>query len=212
VSTKVGRSEPVRLRVRDHHACSVQATSRVQSDAGDGIIFLARCRVRIRPAGHIEPPRRHAVRPSVPATPAEIPVAAAYPPPSSSNANSLCCAVSATSPELAAATPADFDPNGFRSSSPITPATQSVSAISFSAAMTRRQLPRLLSAQPSMRGVIQQIGQRNRSYSGDPDSHERCDTSPKSADAARWLPRRGGSPRRPALRPACASLGAPSSS
>ena len=120
------RSEPVRLGLRDHHACSVQATSRVQSDAGDGIIFLARCRVRIRPAGQIEPPRRHAVRPSVPATPAEIPVAAAYPPPSSSNANSLCCAVSATSPELPAATRADFDPNGFRSSSPTTPATQSV--------------------------------------------------------------------------------------
>jgi hypothetical protein len=47
----------------------------------------------------------------------EIPVAAAYPSPSSSNANSLCCALSAKSPELPAATPADFDPNGFRSSS-----------------------------------------------------------------------------------------------
>ena len=67
------RSEPVRLVVRDHHACSVQATSRVQSDAGDGIIFFATSRVRIRPAGHIEPPRRHAAPTSVPATPAENP-------------------------------------------------------------------------------------------------------------------------------------------
>jgi hypothetical protein len=75
------------------------------------------------------PPRRYVAPTSVPATPAEIPVAAAYPPPSSSNANSLCCAVSATSPELHAATPADFDPNGFRSSSPITPGMQSVSAM-----------------------------------------------------------------------------------
>jgi hypothetical protein len=57
---------------RDHHACSVQATSRVQNDVGGGIIFFPHSRVRTLTAGHIEPPRGHAVRLSARATPAEI--------------------------------------------------------------------------------------------------------------------------------------------
>src|SRR5215216_433853 len=45
------------------------------------IIFCAHSGVRIRPASHTEQPRRDAVRPSAPPTPAEILAAAAYSPP-----------------------------------------------------------------------------------------------------------------------------------
>jgi hypothetical protein len=34
------RSEPVRLGLRDHHACSVQGTSRAQSGDGEGLFSL----------------------------------------------------------------------------------------------------------------------------------------------------------------------------
>jgi hypothetical protein len=43
----------------------------------------------------------------------------------------LCCAVSAKPREIIAQTPVDFHPIGYRSSSPICPATQSVSATPF---------------------------------------------------------------------------------
>jgi hypothetical protein len=60
--------------------------------------------------------------------PAEILAAAARWQRRSSDANCLCCAVSAKSAKIRPAKRADFDPNGFRSSSLTTPATQSVSA------------------------------------------------------------------------------------
>src|SRR5215207_1741046 len=66
------------------------------------IIFCAHSGVRIRPASHTEQPRRDAVRPSAPPTPAEILAAAAYSPRRSSNANSLCGAVSAKSSKVMA--------------------------------------------------------------------------------------------------------------
>jgi hypothetical protein len=34
------RGEPVRLGLRDHHACSVQGTSRAQSGDGEGLFSL----------------------------------------------------------------------------------------------------------------------------------------------------------------------------
>jgi hypothetical protein len=58
-------------------------------------------------------------------TPAEILAAAAYSLRRSSNAKSLCSVVSPNSSKILAATPADFDPDGFLSSSPPTPARQS---------------------------------------------------------------------------------------
>ena len=91
------------------------------------IIFFAHSGVRVRPARHTQPPRRDAVRPSALKTPAEILAGAAYSQRSSSNAKSLWCAVSANSPKIMAAIQMDFVPDGFRSSSPTTPATQSVS-------------------------------------------------------------------------------------
>jgi hypothetical protein len=57
--------------------------------------------------------------------PAEILAAAAYSLRRSSNAKSLCSVVAPNSSKILAATPADFDPDGFRSSSPTTPARQS---------------------------------------------------------------------------------------
>jgi len=53
--------------------------------------------------------------------------AAAYSSSHSSNAKSLCGAFSADSPKIEAATRPDFAPDAFRSSSPPSPATQSVS-------------------------------------------------------------------------------------
>ena len=89
------------------------------------IIFFAHSGVRVRPARHTEQPRRDAVRPSALKTPAEILAGAAYSQRSSSNAKSLWCAVSANSPKIMAAIQMDFVPDGFRSSSPTTPTTQS---------------------------------------------------------------------------------------
>jgi hypothetical protein len=57
--------------------------------------------------------------------PAEILAAAAYSLRGSSNAKSLCSVVAPNSSKILAATPADFDPDGFLSSSPTTPARQS---------------------------------------------------------------------------------------
>jgi len=99
-----------------HHACSVQTTSRAQNGARRRIIFFAATKVRIISAKHIEQLRRHVVQPRAPTMPGEILAIAARWQRRSSNANRLCCAIS------------DFDPNGFRSSSPTTPATQSVFA------------------------------------------------------------------------------------
>ena len=53
--------------------------------------------------------------------------AAAYSSPRSSNANSLCGAFSADSPKIERPRGPDFAPDGFRSSSPTSPASQSVS-------------------------------------------------------------------------------------
>src|SRR5215208_5211959 len=88
------------------------------------IIFCAHSGVRIRPASHTEQPRRDAVRPSAPPTPAEILAAAAYSPRRSSNANSLCGAVSTKSSKVMAPIQMDFLPDGFRSSNLICPASQ----------------------------------------------------------------------------------------
>jgi hypothetical protein len=117
-----------RPRAWGRRTAYVQATSRAQSGAQRGIIFFAATEVRILPARHIEQPRRHAVHPCAPTMPGEILAAAARWQRRSSDANRLCCAVSAKSVQIPPAMPADFDPNGFRSSSPTTPATQSVSA------------------------------------------------------------------------------------
>src|SRR5215211_9317295 len=57
-------------------------------------------------------------------TPAEILAAAAYSPRRSSNANSLCGAVSAKSAKVLAPIQMDFLPDGFRSSNLICPASQ----------------------------------------------------------------------------------------
>src|SRR5215216_7701600 len=89
------------------------------------IIFCAHSGVRIRPARLTEQPHRDAVRPSAPPTPAEILAAAAYLPRRSSNANSLCGAVSAKSAKVMAPIQMDFLPEGFRSSNLICPASQS---------------------------------------------------------------------------------------
>src|SRR5215208_7779824 len=88
------------------------------------IIFCAHSGVRIRPASHTEQPRRDAVRPSAQPTPAEILAAAAYSPRRSSNANSLCGAVSTKSSKVMAPIQMDFLPDGFRSSNLICPASQ----------------------------------------------------------------------------------------
>jgi hypothetical protein len=110
-----------------HHACSVQATSRAQSGAQRGIIFFAATEVRILPARHIEQP------------------AASFSPLRPHNARrNPCRSCTLAMPRLgrepsllrrfaqiginSLETRADFDPNGFRSSSLTTPATQSVSA------------------------------------------------------------------------------------
>jgi hypothetical protein len=53
-------------------------------------------------------------------TAAEILAAAAYSLRGSSNAKSLCSVVAPNSSKILAATPADFDPDGFLSSSPTT--------------------------------------------------------------------------------------------
>src|SRR5215216_614351 len=93
------------------------------------IIFCAHSGVRIRPASHTEQPRRDAVRPSAPPTPAEILAAAAYSPRRSSNANSLCGAVSTKSSKVMAPIQMDFLPDGFRSSNLICPASQPVESL-----------------------------------------------------------------------------------
>jgi hypothetical protein len=72
------------------------------------------------PAGKLhKPPRRQHLPKSLPA--------AAYPPPRSSKANGLRFAVLAKSSKIIPTVQTDFNPNGFGSSSPTTPATQSVS-------------------------------------------------------------------------------------
>jgi hypothetical protein len=80
------------------------------------IILFADSRVRVRPARHIEQIRRHTVRHFARAKQQK-----SLPQPHVRNAAAqMPTAVSAKSPELPAATRADFDPNGFGSSSPTT--------------------------------------------------------------------------------------------
>jgi hypothetical protein len=92
--------------------------ARSQNDARCGIICLAAIKVRILPARHIEQPGRHAVQPCALQCQAKsLPHLHV-----GDTANRLCHAISGKSAEIPPATCAHFDPNGFRSSSPITPA------------------------------------------------------------------------------------------
>src|SRR5262245_17195196 len=94
----------------------------------DRIIFFAHSGVRVPPPRHIEQPGRDGAPTLAPGMPAEILAPAAYSQRRSSHANSLCCAVSANSLKNLAVARGDFDPDGFRGSSPTTPATQSGNA------------------------------------------------------------------------------------
>jgi hypothetical protein len=118
-------------------------TVQCANGARRGIIFFAATKVRILPARHIEQP---AVMPfSLARTmPAEILVAAARGPRRSSNANRLCCAIFGQIGRNSPAIRADFDPNGFRSSSPTTRATQSVSPMYRNASLVRADSSRRL--------------------------------------------------------------------
>jgi hypothetical protein len=100
--------------------------NRVQNAVGTSGFFSLRipqfeshqpCQVRLRS----ELPAPTFARP----TPAEILAGAVYSQRRSSNANSLRSAVSAKSPKVMAPIQMDFVPDGLRSSSLITPATQS---------------------------------------------------------------------------------------
>ena len=117
---------PQQYKVQADMRCPAHRPHR-ETYARRGLIFFAATKVRILPARHVEQPRRHACSAFCPQCPAEILTAAARSPRRSSKANRLCCAISAKAAEIPPATPADFDHNGFLSSSPTTPATQSVS-------------------------------------------------------------------------------------
>src|SRR6266436_3644669 len=77
-----------------------------------------KCHLCLRP---LNTARRYLVERGRSGTHAEILLAAADSPRRSSNANSLRNSFLAKSPPIPAATLADFDPDGFRSSSPTTP-------------------------------------------------------------------------------------------
>jgi hypothetical protein len=130
-----------------HHACSVRATSRAQNDARRGIIFFAATEVRILPARHVEQPRERKVRPGEGLFSLRLLKFESYQPGMLNNRLPFCVNLRArntrrnpcrsctlVTPQLerepsllrhfgqsggnSPATPADFDPNGFRSSSP----------------------------------------------------------------------------------------------
>src|SRR5262245_52508509 len=118
------RSEPVRLGIGDHHACSVQRRSRAQNDVGSTGLFSLRIpEFESRHPG-IVMVRRRLHRGCLPKSLPQLHIrnAAAH------TRTVLCCAVSANSLKNLAVAQADFDPDGFRGSSPTTPATQSGNA------------------------------------------------------------------------------------
>jgi hypothetical protein len=112
--------------VRSPKACfmSCAASNLAKLMLRSCIPLRAATEVRILPARHIEQPRRIPFSLPRHATPAEILVAAARWQRRTSDGNRLCCAISVKLAEILPETRADFDPNGFRSSSPTTPATQ----------------------------------------------------------------------------------------
>ena len=131
-----------------HHCSCLKPKSSPKCRRPQRIIFFAHSGVRVRRPRHIEQPGRDGAPTFAPATPAEILAAAAYSPRRSSHANSLRCAISAKSSKVMAPIQMDFVPDGFRSSSPTTPARQSVSAARVSGPIEHHEQLTLVGMEP----------------------------------------------------------------
>lgn len=109
--------------VHDHHAALFKAEVEPKMPSARADFFFPHSGVRVPAAYQVRLCPELPAPISARATSAKILAGAAYSQRGSSNAKSLWCAVSAQSPKIMASIQMDFVPDGFRSSSPTSPAS-----------------------------------------------------------------------------------------